>query len=68
MSATLPRVVLLPSLLALLVGGCMAGPDYHGSQSAVSKAPAASGPFVSRHGSGVRAGTFARSLVDALRG
>jgi outer membrane protein TolC len=47
MSATLPRVVLLPSLLALLVGGCMAGPDYHGSQSAVSKAPAASGPFVS---------------------
>jgi outer membrane protein TolC len=47
MSATFPRAVLLPSLLALLVGGCMAGPDYHGPQSAVSKAPAANGPFVS---------------------
>jgi NodT family efflux transporter outer membrane factor (OMF) lipoprotein len=47
MSVRFTRTALLPSLLALLVGGCMAGPDYHGPQSAVSKAPAANGPFVS---------------------
>ena len=47
MSPTLHRAALVPALLALLAGACTAGPDYHGPATAVSRAPAANGPFVS---------------------
>lgn len=40
------RRIVMPLVLALLAGACTAGPDYHGPQTAVSKAPAAKGPFV----------------------
>jgi NodT family efflux transporter outer membrane factor (OMF) lipoprotein len=40
------RRIFIPLALALLAGACTAGPDYHGPQTAVSKAPAARGPFV----------------------
>lgn len=37
----------IAGLLALLAGACTAGPDYHGPDTVISKAPAALGPFAS---------------------
>lgn len=42
----------LATAFALLAGACTAGPDYHGPQTALSKAPAANGAFAAGHESG----------------
>lgn len=41
------RAALIPALVASLVGACTAGPDYHGPDTAISRAPAALDPFAS---------------------